>query len=63
MGEDAELGLGWLRLPVIAAMARLLCWGRHCDWDHSTRYGAERHRWKPTRVAGQPYGRGAIQLH
>ncbi len=26
---------------VTAIMARLLCWGRHCDWAHTTGYGAK----------------------
>jgi hypothetical protein len=39
MGKHAGRGFNSLGLPVIAAVARLLCWGRHCDWAHSTGYG------------------------
>jgi hypothetical protein len=36
MGKHAERGSDLLGLPGIAAVARLLCWGRHCNWAHST---------------------------
>jgi hypothetical protein len=38
--RECRVGIGPMGPPVIAIVARLLCWVRHRDWAHSTGYGA-----------------------